>query len=189
MLSRLTARLQRWATGRNVLILLVVFLLFEIVILPVAGARIETYSGGFGPLDLTLGLSPAAIYQRLGAYGSSGRMFYLLTELTADVLFPITYGLFFSLALALVFERAFPADSPLQQLCLVPLAGMLIDFLENVGIVWMLLVYPQQLSTVAALTSAVTVLKWILTAISMLLLVVGMVALVMRRRTATPTSS
>ena len=189
MLANLQGRLQRWATGRNVGIFLGLFLLFEIVILPVAGAKIQSYSGGLGPLDLTMGLSPADTYARLTAYTADGRAFYLLIELTADILFPITYGLFFSLALALVFQRAFPAESAMQRLILVPLVGMLVDFLENVGIVLMLLLYPQELGPVAAITALVTVVKWLLTGLSMVLIIIGIVALIMQRRKASsPTS-
>lgn len=188
MLSRLQARLQGWATGRNVGILLGLFLLFEAVILPVAGARIQSYSGGPGPLDLTMGLSPADTYARLTAYTGDGRAFYLLIELTADILFPITYGLFFSLALALIFQRAFPAGSGMQRLMLVPLVGMLVDLVENAGIVLMLLVYPQELGAVAVLVRLLTATKWLITGVSVVLVMVGIVALVLQRRSASRTA-
>lgn len=184
MLANLQARMQRWATGRNVLILLVVFLLFEIVVLPVAGANIQSYSGGAGPLDLTFGLSPADTYARLTAYTARGRSAYLLIELTADVLFPIAYGLFFTLALALVFQRGFPADSPMQKLSLVPLLAVVFDYIENAGIVSMLLAYPQDLSAVAVITRLATMGKWLVTIASMALLLIGIVALIRQRRAA-----
>lgn len=184
MLANLQARMQRWATGRNVLILLVVFLLFEIVVLPIAAANIQSHSGGAGPLDLTFGLSPADTYARLTAYTAPGRAAYLLIELTADLLFPIAYGLFFCLALALVFQRGFEPDSPMQRLILVPFIAVAFDFLENAGIVIMLLAYPQDLSAVAVLTRLATMGKWLATIVSMVLLILGIVALVMRRRAA-----
>ena len=184
MLTRLHSTLQRWASGRNVLIFLVLFLLFEVAILPLAGARLGSYSGGLGPIDLTFGLSPAQTYDYLTAYGPDGRSTYVIIELTADLLFPIVYGLFFSLAVALLYQRAFPADSPMQRLALAPLAGTLLDYLENIGIITMLLSYPADLSVVAAITAVFTIGKWLMLIVSLVLLIIGGVTLLMRRRAA-----
>ena len=185
MLANVQSRLQRWATGRNVLVFLVLFLVFEIAVLPLAGAKITELAANpanAGPLDLTLGLSPADTYQRLTDYGPNGRPFYLLIEVTADLLFPITYGLFFSLTLALIYGRAYPAASGMHRWIVVPLAGMVFDFLENIGIISMLLAYPAQLDIVAVFTRVMTLLKWGCTLAAVVLIVVGVVALVMRRR-------
>ncbi|MCC7359490.1 MAG: hypothetical protein IT317_08440 [Anaerolineales bacterium] len=187
MLASVQARLQRWASSRNVLLFLALFLLFEIVILPIAGARLMSYSGGLGPLDLTLGLSPADTYARLTAYTAAGRLTYLIIELTADVVFPIVYGLFFSLALALVFQRTFPPESALQRLVPVPLLALPADYLENAGIVVMLLAYPQELGGLALLVRLLTLLKWLVTTVAAVLLLIGLGALFVRRRSTNPT--
>ncbi len=186
MLANVQARLQRWATGRTVLIFLVLFLVFEIAVLPLAAGRIQELSAApnGGPLDLTLGLSPADTYARLTDYGTNGRQFYLIVELTVDLLFPITYGLFFSLTLALIFQRAYTAGSGMHRWIVVPLVGMVCDFLENAGIITMLLAYPAQLDFVAVYTRIMTLLKWGCTIASVVLIIVGVVALIMGRRKA-----
>lgn len=188
MLASFSARLQRWATSRNVLLFLVLFLLFEVVILPIAGTKLMSYSGGLGPLDLTLGLSPAETYARLAAFTADGRLTYLLIELTADLVFPLVYGLFFSLAIGLVYQRSFAPASAMQRLIAVPFLATLCDYLENVGIVLMLLFYPQELGAVALLVRPLTLLKWLFTILSAVLLLVGLGALLARRRVAPPPS-
>jgi len=188
MLANVQARLQRWATGRNVLIFLVLFLVFEIAVLPLAAGKLQELSAApnGGPLDLSGGLSPADTYARLTAYGPHGRPFYLIIELTVDGLFPITYGLFFSLTLALIFQRAFAAGSGMHRWIMVPLLGMLSDFVENIGIVTMLLAYPTEVGAAAVLTRIMTLVKWGCTLASVVLIIIGVVALVRQRRAARP---
>jgi hypothetical protein len=186
MLDRIWGALRRGATGRNILILLVLFLLFNMVLLPMAGARIESLSGGIGPLDLRFTYSPAEAYSALAAYGRAGRLFYLIIELTADLVYPIIYTLFFSLALTFLFQRGLPPAHPLQRAGLVPLAGLLFDLLENAGLALLLLVYPQELPAVAAVTAIFTLVKWLLALTTLLLMLAGIATLVRRRRRSRP---
>ena len=112
----------------------------------------------------------------------------LLIELTVDVVFPLVYGLFFSLAIGLVYQRSFAPASAMQRFIAVPFLATLCDYLENVGIVLMLLFYPQELGAVALLVRPLTLLKWLFTIISAVLLLVGLGALLARRRVAPPPS-
>src|SRR6266536_2801210 len=88
------SRLSRLATRRTVLILLALDLLLNVVVLPVAEARIKSGSGGVGPLDLLPGYSAAQAYSAMTAYHEDGRAFYLLIELTVDLVYPVIYSLF-----------------------------------------------------------------------------------------------
>jgi hypothetical protein len=179
MLAALLARLDRWATGRNVLFLLAAFLIINLGIMPMAGARLQAASGGLGPLDLELAYSPAEAFARVAALGPDGRQFYALIELTADVIYPIIYGLFFSLAIAYCL-RALGAER-LRAAALLPLAGAVFDLLENAGIVTLLLTFPQTLTAVAVLASLATTIKWVFALSAMAVLLIALVALAARR--------
>jgi hypothetical protein len=128
------------------------------------------------------GFSPEEAYARLAAYGLDGRLYYLLIELTLDTLYPLVTLLFYSLALSFLNERAFPPGHAFQLAPLVAVAGGLFDYMENAGVVVLLLTYPQSLTAVAAVTGAVALVKWVLTFATMGLLLVGIGALALGRR-------
>jgi hypothetical protein len=189
MLDRLVNQLRRWATRRNILLALALFLVFNAGLLPVAGARLEAYSGGIGPLDLRAGYTPAEAYAALAAYGEQGRLFYLIVELTLDVLYPLAYAVFFSLTIAYCLGLVLPAEHALQRAALLPWAGLLADYLENAGLAWLLLNYPNRLDGLAATTSLVTVVKWLFAIAFMGATAAALVALVVQRLRARPAGS
>lgn len=181
MPDRLIARLSQWATRRNVLLLLAVYLLIVAVILPAAQTRIEAASGGVGPLDLVPYYGADQAYSMIEAYGPEGRPFYLLIELTVDIIYPVIYSLFFSLTILYFLNRQAAGRPGLLRLALLPFAGLICDFVENAGIVTMLLAYPAQLSLVGTLTGIVTTLKWIFAVLSILSLLYALGTAVMAR--------
>lgn len=181
MINNFLNRLHGWATRRNILLALAVFVVINAGILPVAGARIEAYSNGVGPLDLRPGYTPAEAYASLSAYGAEGRQFYLLVELTVDLLYPVVYAFVFSLTILYCLREVLPAGHILFRAALLPWVGMLADFVENAGIAWMLLNFPSQLDSVAVFTSTVTLIKWLFTFSAMAATAAALIALVVQR--------
>lgn len=187
MLNSLLDRLDRWATRRNILLLLAVFVIVNAGLLPVLGARIEALSGGVGPLDLRLAYSPAEAYTALAAYGDEGRQLYLLIELTLDLIYPLVYGLFFALTIVYCLRPVLAKTHILQRAALLPLVAMLADWGENAGLALLLLNYPNRMDGLAAFTSTVTTIKWIFAFSAMAATAAALIALVvqrMRSRTA-----
>ena len=72
-----------------------------------------------------------------------------MTELTADLVYPILYSLLLSLLVTLIFRRAFARTGFMQKLWCLPFVAALTDYAENTSIVTMLLRYPQKLTGVA----------------------------------------
>lgn len=164
MTDRLLEELDRRATARSLIFLAAAFLLFTILILPVAAGRIESYSGGVGILDLELSFSPDEAYSRVQAYGPEGRRLYAWVEVTADVAFPVITTLLFSLFILFCLRRARPETSGFRRLALIPFGGLFADLLENVGIVTLLLIHPSRSNLLARLTSFATSVKWLFVA-------------------------
>lgn len=181
MFTQFLGLLGRWATRRNILLCLAVFVVINAGLLPVAGARIEEYSNGIGPLDLRAAYTPAEAYAALAAYGEAGRQFYLLIELTVDLLYPVTYALFFSLTIVYCLRTVLAAEHTLQRAALLPWVGMLADLVENAGIAWLLLNYPNRLDGVATFTSTATTIKWIFVISAMVATAAALAALVIQR--------
>jgi hypothetical protein len=185
---RLSDRLSRMASGKNVLGLFAVVALFELGFAK-AAARLRELSGGVETLDARLSYTPETAYASVEAYGEQGRRLYTAVELTLDGAFPLIYPTLYSLLISYLFRRAFPALSPLQTLNLVPFAATLPDYAENLSIVTMLLAYPRRLTRLARLASAFTTTKWLAVLASTGLTVAGIAAFLYRRMKFAPTQS
>ncbi|MDD1718490.1 MAG: hypothetical protein LUQ25_00390, partial [Methanoregulaceae archaeon] len=66
--------------------------------------------------------------------------------------------------------RWLPADSPWTGLNLLPVFGATADYLENAGVITLLLTYPARLDPVALFTSAMYVIKFSFSTLSFLAL-------------------
>lgn len=181
MLRRTLETLDHWATGRNILLLVGLYVAMVGAILPLAQARLQAASGGFGPLDSRFSYSATEVEAALKAYGAEGRRLYLLGEMTLDVLYPVVYGLFLSLTITYCYRLVLPADHPLLRLALLPLATLAIDYLENASLVTLLANYPRLLPGLEVIAGALTTVKWILAIASLAAVMVGLVAVVVKR--------
>lgn len=175
MLITLSNTLQKYAKGWLILILLALDILFNAVILPRTQARLETSSGGTGPIDLQFFYTPEKVYGMVAAYGEAGRAAYRTFELTGDIIYPIVYTLLFSLLITWLFQRGFATDSAMQRLNVIPFGAFIFDLLENLCIVLMLSLYPSTPATIAWLATIFTMIKWSFAGVSIVLLLVGLV--------------
>ncbi|MEI6900087.1 MAG: hypothetical protein WCL00_09425, partial [Bacteroidota bacterium] len=142
MLNSFSTHLKEYAKGWLVLILMALYLFFNIVVMNGAGSRLKALSGGTGPIDLEFFYTPATVYSMVASYGEEGRSLYRTVELTADIVYPIVYTLFFSLLITWLFARGFSPGSKLHGLIVLPFFAWIFDMLENTGIVTMLSIYP-----------------------------------------------
>lgn len=173
-------RLDRWATGRAILLLAAAFLLFPFVLFPAAVGKFASLSAGKGPLDMLFSFSADEAYSRIEAYGPDVRRFYATVELTLDVAFPTITAFLFCFIALFCFRRAFPGSMTVRRLALVPFGAMSADLLENAGIVVLLTSYPSRLDTLARLTSLAVTIKWLLVA-SMVLVTLFAVGAALQR--------
>ncbi|MFZ5809521.1 MAG: hypothetical protein ACOY16_09610 [Chloroflexota bacterium] len=182
MLVRLSQTLRQYATGWLVLVLFALTLSFEGLIFPALDKLIT--SAGASPLDLLFFYTPQQAYERIAAYGETGRAAYRITELTADVLYPTVYSLFLGLLISWLFRRGFESQASIQRLNVTPLGAWLFDLLENLGIVTMLTIYPDTPAWLAWLTAVFTMTKWCFAGASILLALVGAAAAIGKSRRA-----
>ncbi|MEW5986985.1 MAG: hypothetical protein AB1791_10165 [Chloroflexota bacterium] len=180
MLTRLSDKLFQLARGRVILVFLVLEVLFN-VIFQVIGTRIRAASGGVGAIDLLFTYTPEQVFGMVAAYGEAGRRLYAWVEVTADLVYPIVYSLFFSLLITYLFRRASISEKLTRWAGFVPLTGALFDYAENIGIVTMLLSFPAQPAAVALLSSIFTTIKWLLAGASLVLVLAGLVLLLISR--------
>jgi hypothetical protein len=171
-----TARLERYADRRGVAIA------WAVTVVVLIGANIFAtwfaaeqgghglldFGGASNALDAPGHLTVAGVYDLLTAWGPSGRRTQLAFTLTGDVLLPLVVAV--TLALTMLHgsrSLGVPARGRAALLAL-PLAAMIADYLENVGIIARVAVYPERLDGVAAALGIVTQAKGLLAGVALL---------------------
>lgn len=180
MLQKFSNWLGRIAKGWLILVFLLIEGAFMGIILPRAEAVIKAVSGGVGVIDLMFAPPPAQILAAIEAY-STARPFYATIELTADILYPISYAFFYSLLMSFLLQRAFDKESKIQWLNLLPFGAWLFDLIENVYILTLLFNYPAQSPVVAGMLTVVNGIKWAFAGLSILSLVFALGAWVVKK--------
>jgi hypothetical protein len=176
MLNAISQKFHAWATSWRVLLLLIADVLMMGYIMPLAaGILAFAANNHVTPLDLMFFYTPAQAFAMIDKYGEAGRAIYLKIELTADIIYPIVYTLFYALLISWLFQRAFRPDSNMQKWNAMPVGAWLFDLLENVGIVSMLSVYPSKPALLAWLTMILGSIKWAFAFASVALVLVGLV--------------
>jgi len=121
----------------------------------------------FGPgpgmpmLDLRFGFSPAEACAIIGSYSPDGRRGYLVTLLVADFVYPLVYATLLSLIISIVLRNTLSDSvSPWHHLNLLPFAAAVFDWIENAGILVLLIQFPYISGWVAVVASASGMAKW-----------------------------
>ena len=154
---------QKASSNRILWLLGFVFLGLNILVFPGIQANIQALSQGAGALDIQPFYTAEEAFQHINIYGPEGRKLYLLVEWTADLVYPITYGVLFA---GILFRLGAANWS------IIPLISAGLDYLENIGITIMLVSYPNFCYIVATITSWLTATKWMFAFASMLTILV-----------------
>ena len=160
-LAGISSALLAVSTGRVALIGVVIFLAFGALVLPGQSAAAERASGGAGSPDTSFFYSPADLLQQAGAYGEAGRAAYVRARWTFDLAFPLVYGFFLVTSIGWAVRKSAPAGSPWHRLNLLPVAGVLFDYLENTATSLVMARFPVAPPLAAALAPWMTLLKWL----------------------------
>ncbi len=179
-MARISGWLYRISTGSLTLAALVVFLLFTGLELPRQTAGAELNNAGAGSPDLSFYYSSDELYRMAEAYGEQGRKAYLQARWTFDLLWPIVYTVFLSTAISWLFKLGLSVGSRWRIANVVPVIGMLFDYLENISTSLVMLRYPQPCLLGATLAPIFTSLKWIFVGGSFAVLLIGIAAGLLR---------
>ena len=182
MLNSISQKFHSWTTGWRVFILFLADALMMGYIMPVAGGILAlAANNSVLPLDLMFFYSPDQAFAMIEKYGEAGRAIYWKIELTADIIYPVIYTLFYGLLLSWLFQRAFRPDSSMQKWNVMPVGAWFFDLLENVGIVTMLAMHPGKSAILAWITMIFGCLKWGFFVVTVVLVLIGLVRAGMNR--------
>jgi hypothetical protein len=176
MPKQISGWLRQVSTGWVALVSVVIFLLFSTLVLPRQAAQADVATGEIGSPDMSLVYSPQTLYDLADAYGPEGRQAYIRARFTFDLVWPIVYTLFLTTAISWLYGRTFAVGSRWQQANLIPLLGMLLDYLENISTSVVMARYPDATPIVVLLAPVFTLAKWVFVGGSFLLLLIGLFA-------------
>lgn len=172
--------LERVAKGWVTILAVVIFFVFTPLVLPQQAARFEAVAGDGPSPDQSFIYTPADLYRMAETYGPEGRVAYVRARWTFDVVWPLVYTFFLVTAISWLGKRAFPPGSRARLLNLVPVLGLLFDYLENICASIVMARYPAQTPIVDLLTTVFTPIKWVFVVGSFVVLVVVAVAAIAR---------
>lgn len=168
MFKKLMEAHTKLANGKVILFLLILFLLANFVVIQAIYPKFQT-------LDTLPSYTPDKAFQLISSYGEQGRQYYAVIEVTLDLVYPFVSALMFSLAAFYIFKRAFPNHNWPLYLSFAPYTVLLVDYLENICIVTMLLIYPREPVLLAQISNFFTITKFFLAPLQ-LLFIVGLIA-------------
>jgi hypothetical protein len=165
-MEQITTLLERHLSGKKVLGL---FLLTNTVYLFMLAFTIPTtmaFSKGMKLLDMMpMGYDLNYVNELLGALGEKGRQSYLTTQLPLDMVYPLLFGLSYSLLFAYFIKKLHKLNAPYVFLCIMPILAGMADYAENLGILIMLSSYPDLTEGLVRITSIFSVIKSCLTSL------------------------
>ena len=174
-MQKLSFWINKINTGWVALICLVGFLLFTAFVLPSQAADAESYSGEIGSPDTSFYYSADQLYQFAEAFGPQGRSAYIRARVTFDVVWPIVYLIFLATAISWVYQKTGREGGFWMRLNLLPVFGLIFDYLENGTTSIVMARYPETTQILAQLAGIFTGLKWLFIGGSFAVLVLGLV--------------
>ena len=181
-MKKIVTSLQKLASGRVVLILIILTMAVFSLMLLYTIPKVESFAPGMTLFDMSpSGYSYQQAISLLESLGEVGRNVYLSQQLPADFVYPGLFAISYSLLLTWLFAKSFEPNSKIFFLVLVPVLGGLFDYLENIGIVLMINAFPDISQELVGVVSTFTLLKSAFTIGFYVLLLVGIFSFIIRR--------
>lgn len=168
--------------GVRVLILFVLTNLVYAFMLLVSIPKVMHFSGGTKLFDLMpMGYSAQYAGSLLENLGPEGRSVYLFNQIPVDLIYPFLFAISYCLLTAYLLKRLHSLKAEYFYLCLLPVMAGMLDYMENLGIVNMLLSYPVLSDAAVHIAAFFTVMKSLVSTISFSVLIVLIILLAIRK--------
>ena len=158
--------------GKKVLFLFVLTNIVYMAMLMVTIPKVIGHTDGLRILDMMpMGYDLEYVKQLFETLGPEGRNSYLFYQLPLDMVYPFLFGWSYCLLLAYFLRKLNKLHCPLIYCCLLPVLAAIADYAENMGILNLLVDYPEISDTAVIVTSMSTLLKSVTTTVYFLVLI------------------
>jgi len=163
--------------GWKVLLFFILAIIIYVLMLTITIPKVMSFSGGLKILDMMpAGYTPEYVNTLLNALGEAGRNAYLYNQIPLDLMYPLLFGVGNCLILAYFLNKMGKLEGNLFYLCLVPLFAGLFDYLENSGIITLLITYPENSVVMSQITNIFSILKSIATTLYFIIVIIVLIA-------------
>ncbi|MFT5435533.1 MAG: hypothetical protein ACI840_000166 [Ulvibacter sp.] len=177
-MSRFVKFLEKNTSGKKILGLFILTNVVYLFMLFVTISKTMGFSNGMKLLDmLPSGYNRDYVNLLFRTLGENGREIYLTNQLPVDMIYPLLFGLTYSLLLAYFLKKLNKLKSPFTYLCLLPIIAGISDYLENIGIITMLNSYPDLTETTVNATNTFSIIKSTSTSIFFITLIIILITL------------
>ncbi|KAA3611062.1 MAG: hypothetical protein D8M58_13875 [Calditrichaeota bacterium] len=172
----LKALISKNINGKKVLFLFVLTNLVYSFMLAFSIPKVMAHSNGMKLLDMMpTGYNFEYVNSLFKLLGENGRELYLFLQIPADMFYPFLFGIGYCLLIAFFLNKINKLDSIFFYLCLVPLLAGMADYIENIGIIFMLNSYPAITNFSVEITNLFTIVKSVATTIYFFALIIVLV--------------
>jgi len=174
MKKLITNNIQGWKVLLFFILANVVYAYMLLISIP----KVMSYSNGMKILDMMPGGYDAIFVNTLfNTLGETGRRVYLYLQIPADMIYPLLFGISYTLLLAYFLKKLNKHNTGLFYLCLLPIVAGIADYLENIGIIIMLKHYPGLSDNQIMFTNLFTLIKSTFTTIYFIILILVLIIL------------
>ena len=172
-MNKLRELISKNSSGKKVVLLFVLTNLIYAFMLLVTIPKTVAYSGGIKLLDMMpAGYDSEYVNELFKKLGKEGRDVYLFNQIPVDMIYPLLFGLTYSLLIAYFLKKLNKLKTSLFFLCLLPIIAGLADYLENIGIISMLYDYPDLSLRQISATNIFSIIKSASTTLFFIVLIV-----------------
>ena len=173
-MKRLQSIIEKLSTPQIITSLFIVTALISCIMHFLINPQLIKYAGGMKILDIMImGYDINYVNAFFKALGEKGRDIYLYQQLALDMIYPLGYGGFICFSLAWILKKKQRNLTSIGlAICLLPLIGVFLDFIENISNAILLLKYPKISSFHVTFSCIMTYLKYFFLIVSALILFV-----------------
>ncbi len=169
-------KLKKLYNLNGILLSTVVFIIFIVLVLPWVSNMMDGFGNVQSP-DTLFTYSSDKLFSITHDYGYEGRRMYLIQRFTFDLIWPLVYGVFCLSLIGFAVTR-FDSLMKYKYLVYVPVIAVIMDYLENLLVSLVFIMYPTESRIIAILASVSTSIKWIYVSLSMILAMVSILYIV-----------
>lgn len=161
------------------------FLLYLFLILPNESSKSDLITGGLASPDTEFFYTSDYLQDLVSSYSPEAREYYVVSKVRFDILWPLVYGIWLTSSIGLLIKGikktgSFGEKAIINWLPLLPLMAVGFDFLENLTLSSLMLLYPNTPMVLLGAAPIFTGLKWLTLGASMLMAVVLLIYLLYR---------
>lgn len=172
-MSRLKNIIENSVSGKKVLGFFILTNLVYAFMLIVTIPRTIEFSNGMKLLDmLPTGYDLTYVNKLFNTLGEDGRKIYLTNQIPVDMVYPFLFGLTYALVLMYFLKKLNLLNTPYLYLSLLPIIVGVADYLENFGIISMLIKYPEITETTIVIISTFSLIKSVSTSLFFIVLII-----------------